>query len=132
MKCKAFTFPCTMQAASVCSRTGSYLPSREGQPLLPSHCSAFVSYSVWRRWDQTGTPFTLDALLLLLMPFVFTFTAFVALPLFADAVHQLTGNSGYPLSRSSLSAIALFSPFNNFNISFIDSAVASGLIFLSL
>jgi hypothetical protein len=40
-------------------------------------------------WDQTGTRFALDALLLLEFPLLLTFTAFVELPPFAEAVHQL-------------------------------------------
>ena len=121
-----------MQAASARPRAGSYLPFQEGQPLLPPRCSAFVAYLDSFRWDQTGTPFVLDALLLLLIPLAFTFTQLVALPLLADAVHQLPIYRGYPRSFFNLSLRASFSVFKSRNISFKLSAFAVGTQFLNL
>ena len=56
-----------------------------------------------------GTDNALLALLLLSLPFAFTFTLLVALPLLADAVHQLPIYRGYPLSFFNLSLMAAFS-----------------------
>ncbi len=41
------------------------------------------------RWNQKGARFALDALLLLTLPLLLTYTKFVVLPALAEEVHQL-------------------------------------------
>ena len=106
MKQKAFALPFAMQEASACSRPGSYLHLKGRGMTAPStHLARLSALLELTRsgsiaWDQTGTQIALDALLLLEFPFAFTFTTFVELPEFAEAVHQLARaphNSGHPI-----------------------------------
>ena len=95
MKQKALALPFAMQEASACSRPGSYLRLKGRGMTAPStHLARLSALLELTRsgsiaWDQTGTRFALDALLLLEFPLLLTFTTFVELPELAEAVHQL-------------------------------------------
>ncbi len=139
-----------MHEASAHSRPGSYLRFREGQSLLPPtwHCFRLsLTRSGVIAWDQTGTRYSLEALLLLEFPLLFTFTTFVELPPFADADHQLQRLHFQRLSLNpyffffwlsvtlSLSLWWIAKPisrFKRFNISSIEPAVAEGITFCAL
>ena len=61
-------------------------------PSIPLDTAFGPDGLTWSRstsWNQTGTLFALEALLLLAFPLLFTLHAFVALPEFAEASHQL-------------------------------------------
>ena len=102
MKYKAFMFPYTMQAASACSRPGGSLRLML-KDSVSFHSYALLSFPTRSRnkKNQMGTDNALLALLLLSLPFAFTFAKLVALPELAEAVHQFARRpvySRYPLS----------------------------------